>query len=83
MSGSLNGNEPVFALNGVQRKPASVSFLGRGAGKPIFAKNGFPSHIHKYMPAAGLFLFVFVFLVFLIVQGVRDRRGGRDGFFKF
>ncbi|HOC93531.1 MAG TPA: hypothetical protein PKH33_14345 [bacterium] len=34
-------------MNEVQQKPASKSFFGRGAGKPIFCKKWFPSTLIK------------------------------------
>jgi len=35
-------------LNEVQKNRLIQSFFGRGAGKPIFAKNGFPAQKKPY-----------------------------------
>jgi hypothetical protein len=64
----IKNQEPVFAMNEVQQKPASKSFFGRGAGKPIFAKNDFPAHMlnQKHLLIKPIFiLFLISFFSYL------------------
>jgi len=58
-------------MNEVQQKPASGSFFGRGAGKPIFAKNGFPAHKNTKPKSSFHQTHIYLILDFLALFVVR------------